>query len=103
MARDADLFGIKTEDAFNMIFGPRQQTYAGSCIVTSLDAAFAQIGAYIPEYVAGRASYRDVFDKKNIHVTEFCFLFTDMTIEGAKDSPTATALIARCPTHNCAD
>ena len=97
------IWKVSTE-SINIMLGPRQRIDAGSCEFASIVALVAQTWKLnFSLYATGTASYRDIFNEKNIHVTEYCLYVTYITVSGTIEHPDISALTGMCATHNCVE
>src|SRR5262249_24065909 len=93
---------------YRRVFGPKQTSVAGSCILDPISITLLQIvGAGYHYYMVGKAEYGDVFDSRYQHVTQFClelFNVTGSIYEGyVVGAPPLRVEAGPCLNHNCAD
>jgi hypothetical protein len=89
--------------------GPHETVKAIGCLLNPAAVAVNQmltplgVRAFLEHhiYMLGKAVYFDQFSPKYIHLTEFCRVVIDMTID--KNMAVTNAETAPCPNHNCAD
>lgn len=99
---------IFATNKIGFVFGPKQETDAGFCLVDPFSIIINSLVG-INFYVYGSATYKDVLDPAVIHITEFCFI---MVISGNPETGYMTnppgidplhATTGYCRKHNCAD
>jgi hypothetical protein len=94
-------------EAAKIVLGPKQTEPVGRCLARFPDNTddFVKVAHYF--YVGGQARYRDVFDSKYTHVTQYCRQFLLNKIDSDPVTGIVTYSVGSeshlCPTHNCAD
>lgn len=81
--------------------GPKQETGGGYCQYSAADIIRIQHGE-LHLYVTAMAHYRDHFDMRYMHVTEYCAELVDITGD-PNVPPKLVSLNNSCATHNCTD